>query len=226
MTKVIEKNNLTSKTKTPKNVVSVLNIAGEKVTTKNLNEEIWMKKFKEVTFSQALIRQAANKRRAIAHTKTRGEISGGGRKPFKQKGTGNARAGSTRSPLWIGGGVTFGPRNNRNWSKRIPQKLNSNAIKMVLSEKVRQEKFIVLDKFELSKISTKQVYDIFSKLPIKEGKILVILPELNVNTELSLANISYVKVIKVANINLFDISKFDYILTTVSGLEKIEESVK
>lgn len=201
--------------------IAIFNLEGKQVATQDLPGF-------DVSDNAVLLAQAANtlranRRQTLAHSKNRGEVSGGGRKPFKQKGTGNARSGSTRSPLWIGGGVTFGPTKSRNFKKRIPAKMNNLALKMVLAEKIKAKKLIILDKFELPKISTKQVYEIFSKLPIEEGKILVILPELNANTELSLANIPYAKLIKTDNLNLLDLSKFDYLLTSTGGLEKIKK---
>lgn len=171
--------------------------------------------------AQGLRVQMANRRNPIAHTKTRGEVSGGGRKPFKQKGTGNARAGSTRSPLWSGGGITFGPRSVRNFKLRMPQKMTQLGIKMLLADKARENKLIVLKSFELAKISTVQAQTILTKLPI-EGKILVILPKVDVNIELSLTNLPYIKMIHAENINLFDMANYDFILTTVEGIKKIE----
>lgn len=204
--------------------IAVFNLEGKEVA----NKEVASFEVKEnpVLFAQAVATALANRRNPIANTKTRGEVSGGGKKPFKQKGTGNARAGSTRSPLWIGGGITFGPTNARNFKKRIPSRITNYVLKMVLAEKIAAKKFILLENFNLPKISTKQVYNIFAKLPIQEGKILVILSELNVNAELSLANISYAKVIKAENINVLDISKYDYIVTTIAGLDKLMQSLR
>lgn len=201
----------------------VYNLKGEKVADKDLSTEIFNVELNPIVLTQSINQKLANRRAVTSHTKTRGEVSGGGRKPFKQKGTGNARAGSNRSPLWIGGGITFGPRKNRNYKKRIPKKVQTAALKMVLSEKVKDQKIIVLENFKMNKISTKQVYDTFSKLPIEEGKILVILPKMEVNTELSLANIPYAKVIKADNLSVLDLSKYNYLVTTVEGLDKIKE---
>lgn len=205
---------------------AVYNLKGEKVSEKELIQTIFDVKSNEAVLTQSINQKLANRRNSIAHTKTRGEVSGGGRKPYKQKGTGNARAGSTRSPIWIGGGITFGPRNVRNFSKRIPNKINSSAIKMILTDKAKSKKLIILDNFNMPKISTKQVYEIFSKLPIEDGKILVVLDKMEVNTELSLANITYTKVTKVENLNILDLSKYDYLVTTLAGLDKIKEILK
>ncbi len=203
--------------------ISIYNLEGKAVSQKNLSADIFSVSANPAVIYQAVSYQLANRRASIAHTKTRAEVSGGGRKPFKQKGTGNARAGSTRSPLWIGGGITFGPRNTANFCKRIPKKIKTLALKAILSEKVKNKKIIVLADFKLPKISTSQIYEIFSKLPINEGRILVILPQLEVNTELSLANIPYAKIIKTENLNVLDLLKYDFLLTTDDGLEKIEK---
>lgn len=202
------------------NKVAVYNLEG-KATSEQEVSSIIIDKQNDALFSQAVLAQQANRRHPIASTKDRGHVSGGGKKPFKQKGTGNARAGSTRSPLWIGGGVTFGPHGNRNYSKRISSALKQRAIKMVLTAKINDKKLIVLEDFKLDKISTKQVQSIFEKLPLNDGKILVILPQIDVNLELSLSNIPYAKVIKAENLNVLDLSKYNYLLTTVEGLEKM-----
>ena len=173
--------------------------------------------------AQAVQRQLASRREPIAHTKNRGEVSGGGRKPFRQKGTGRARAGSSRSPIWIGGGVTFGPRNVRNFKQKLPQKMNQKAIFMALSEKLKNNKLIVVKELKLPKIATSEVQSFLEKLPIEEGSILVILSKTNVNFELSSANLGYIKVIQVQSINLLDLLKFDYLLIDVEGIKGLQK---
>ena len=201
----------------------IYNLKGETSKNKTLNSSIFEVKENPILLSEVIVSQMANKRNAISNTKTRGEVSGGGKKPFKQKGTGNARAGSTRSPLWIGGGITFGPRKNRSYEKRINSKVKTSAIKMILSKKAQEKKLIVLESFELKEISTKKVREIFEKLPIEEGKILVVLPKMDANIELSMANIPYVKLSKTVNLNIFDLLKYNYLVTTVEGLNEIEK---
>jgi large subunit ribosomal protein L4 len=193
------------------------------VAEENLASEIFDTKTSPSLTAQAIRVQLANQRHAIANTKTRGEVSGGGRKPFKQKGTGNARAGSTRSPLWTGGGVTFGPKNNRNFSLRLPQKMRQSAIKAALSDKAKEKRLIILKDLQLPEISTKKLVGILEKLPIEEGKILAVLPEMNANFELSSANLPYLKTIKVNNLNILDLLNYDYILMTTESLKKIGE---
>ena len=205
----------------------------QKETQKSINlpEDIFGVSLNPTLLSQAIKRQLANRRRAIANTKTRGEVSGGGRKPFRQKGTGNARAGSTRSPLWIGGGVTFGPRTERNFKQRFPHKMLKKAIYMALSEKLKNKRFIVVDKINefvtgvisLDKIATKEMQAFLEHLSIEEGSILVLLPRTEANFELSAANLPYIKVIQIQNINVFDLTKFDYVLTDMEGVELIKK---
>jgi large subunit ribosomal protein L4 len=201
----------------------IYNLKGESQKEYQLSPAVFGVKENPNLISQAALAQLANRRRAIAHAKNRGEVSGGGKKPFKQKGTGNARAGSTRSPLWIGGGVTFGPRNSRNFAKRLPDKMKTAAIKMLLSKKAATKKLVVLDSFALPEISTKKVRAILEKLPIEEGRILVVLPKLEATTELSMANIPYIKLSKTVNLNVFDLAKYDYLVTTLEGLKDIEK---
>lgn len=201
-----------------KQVVYKLN--GEKAGDITLDEAIFAKTANDKLVTQIVQAQMANRRNSIAHTKTRGEVSGGGRKPYKQKGTGNARAGSSRSPLWIGGGITFGPRNARNFTKRVSIKMKRSALNIVLSEKALNKKIIIVDDLSLKTVKTKQITGILANLPIEEGKIMVVLSEVNPNWELSAANIPYIKTVKVENLNVLDILMTDYMIFTQAALEK------
>lgn len=176
--------------------------------------------------SQIIKSQLANRRNPIAHTKDRGDVSGGGKKPFRQKGTGNARAGSTRSPLWTGGGVTFGPKNTRNFSQRVPRRMARLALKMALSERAKAERLIIVSKLELPKIKTSQVQAFLEKLPIEEGKILIVVSKTNLNLELATANLPYVKTLTVAGLNLIDVLQSDYLITDKDGLGAIEKQLE
>ena len=201
----------------------IYNLEGKAFAEKKLKDEIFSLKINPKIVTQVVNSQLCNRRQAIAHTKTRSEVRGGGRKPFRQKGTGKARAGSSRSPIWIGGGITFGPRKIRNFHKRLPQKIRKAALKMALSQKINDKKLIVLKEFELAKPSTKLAEQFLQKLPIEEGSILVILPKMNVNLELALANLPYLKTIQTENINIIDLLKYDYLITNVEGIEKMEK---
>lgn len=204
----------------------IYNLKGESEADLNLAPAIFEVQANETLLTQNIRVLESNKRHPYAHTKNRGEVSGGGRKPFKQKGTGNARAGSTRSPLWSGGGVTFGPRSERNYKLRLTKKMRGLGLKMVLSEMAKNKKLIVLKDLNLTKPSTKQIYGILEKLPIEEGKILLVLPKIDVNIELSVANVPYIKTAKVDSLNILDILKNDYILMPVESVKKIEEIYK
>ncbi len=205
--------------------IKVYNLKGEETAELALEATVFAGKENEQLVSQAVRIQLANMRNAIAHTKTRGEVSGGGKKPWKQKGTGNARAGSSRSPLWTGGGVTFGPRNTRNYSLRLNSKMRQGALISALTEIANNKKLIVVKDFEMKEISTKKFITVLAKLPIETGKILLILPRINKEVELSAANLPYVKVIKAENINIVDLLKYNYILTSVEVVEKITENL-
>jgi large subunit ribosomal protein L4 len=205
--------------------IKVYNLKGEEASDLSLEPTIFASTENDQLVSQAVRIQHANARNAIAHTKTRGEVSGGGKKPWKQKGTGNARAGSSRSPLWTGGGVTFGPRNTRNYSLRLNSKMRKGAIIAALTEISKNKKLIVVNDFELTDISTKKFVQILEKLPIETGKILIILDKINPEVELSASNLPYVKVIKVENINIVDLLKYDYLLTSVEVISKITENL-
>jgi len=202
----------------------ILNLKGETVKDITLDEAIFARKENAQLVSEAIRIERANIRQVIAHTKTRGEVSGGGRKPWKQKGTGNARAGSSRSPIWVGGGITFGPRNDRNFKLRMPKVMKQNALKTVLSEKVTTNKLIIVNDFALKEISTKKFIEILGQLPIEEGKILIIIEKVNPELELSSANVPFVKLIKVENINMLDLAGHDYVVVTEAALEKINQN--
>jgi large subunit ribosomal protein L4 len=205
--------------------INIYNLKGEETSTMTLEAKAFEVVGNDYLVSQAVRIQNANKRNAIAHTKTRGEVSGGGKKPWKQKGTGNARAGSSRSPLWTGGGVTFGPRNTRNYSLSINAKARAKSINTVLSELATDKKIVVVKDFDLKEISTKKFVQILEKLPIAEGKILIILPKINREVELSAANLPYIKVIKAENINIVDLLHHDYLLTSEEVIVKINASL-
>jgi large subunit ribosomal protein L4 len=174
---------------------------------------------------QVVVAQMANSRQAIADTKDRGEVRGGGKKPWKQKGTGRARHGSSRSPIWKGGGVTFGPTSDRNFTKRINKKMKVKALFMVLSEKLREEKILVLDNVKMEKPSTKNMLSSLSKLSIKT-KALLALDKKDDNMIKSVGNISNISLIASDSINVVDILKNDMFVVNKEGLKKIEETYK
>jgi large subunit ribosomal protein L4 len=207
--------------------IKVYNQAGKEIGEEKLNPDIFDIPVKEGIIHQVVTSLLSNQRHALAHTKTRGEVRGGGRKPWRQKGTGRARAGSNRSPLWVGGGVVFGPNKERNYFKKINKKLKRKAFLMCLSEKVRDNKFYILDKIEMSEIKTKIFFNILSNLipEYKKNpkKVLLSLPEKDLKIISSARNIADLKVLPVTDLNLIDCLKSEYLITTLAGLKKITE---
>lgn len=203
----------------------VYNLAGSEAGEIELPERIFNIPINEDLVHQVVVAQMANSREVIADTKDRGEVSGGGKKPWKQKGTGRARHGSSRSPIWKGGGVTFGPTTERNFTKRINKKMKAKALFMVLSEKFREEKILVLDDVKMEKPSTKDMMKSLDKLSIK-SKALLALGTKDENLMKSLGNIKKVSVIASDSINVIDLLKNDMFVVNKEGLKKIEETYK
>jgi large subunit ribosomal protein L4 len=206
---------------------AVYNQKGEEIEKIKLPSKIFgVEEKKEIIHfvANALL---SNLRKPIAHTKTRGEIRGGGRKPWRQKGTGRARAGSTRSPLWRGGGIIFGPRKEANYYKKINKKIKRLALKMVLSNRAANQRLIVLDKWSLDKIKTKEVEKDLKKLPIKKEKTLFILDQKNDSkSQLSLRNIPQFSISLADNLNFLQILQNKYLVVTKEGLKQIEKTYK
>ena len=196
--------------------------SGEKSGSLELPKEIFEVEYNEELIHQALVRQLANKRVAIAHTKTRGEVRGGGRKPFRQKGTGNARQGSTRSPNLRGGGVIFGPRNNRNFSKDMPKKQRRKALFSALSEKARNNEVIGLESYDAKEPKTKDFATMLDKLPV-ERNALVVIPEKNIVIQKSSNNVANAKTILASYLNIHDLQKYKKVIFLKDSISKLEE---
>lgn len=197
--------------------------AGEKNGTLDLPKEMFEIPFKKDLIHQALVRQAANERINLAHTKTRAEVRGGGRKPYKQKGTGNARQGSIRSPQWRTGGVVFGPRNNRNFSKNMPKKQRRLALFSALSEKAKKNELLGLEEYKAEKPKTKDFVTLIKKLPIKRNA-LVVLSEKNAVIEKSAANLKNVKIITAGYLNIRDLRDYRNIILLKDAVVKMQET--
>lgn len=178
---------------------------------------------KKEVLHQAVLAYLANARQGNAHTKTRGEVSGGGRKPWKQKGTGRARAGSSRSPLWEGGGITFGPRSNQNFSQRLPVKIKRLALSMALSSKVIDDKFIVIESLKVDAPKTKILVAILEKLAPNAGSILIVLAEPEAAVLRASRNLPYVSVTPVNELNTYDVLNFDTVILTQSAVTAAAE---
>ncbi len=196
--------------------------SGEKNGSLDLPKEIFEIPLNEDLIHQALLRQLANKRVAIAHTKTRGEVRGGGRKPFRQKGTGNARQGSTRSPNLRGGGVVFGPRNNRNFEKDMPKKQRRKALFSALSEKARNNEVIGLEAYESKEIKSKDFAAMLKNLKIDRNALIVI-PEKNEVIQKSSSNLANAKTILANYINIHDLQKYKKVIILKESVSKMEE---
>lgn len=196
--------------------------SGEKSGTLDLPENIFNVPFNRDLVHQALVRQLANKRVALAHTKLRGDVTGGAKKPFKQKGTGNARQGSTKGPHMKGGAVIFGPRNNRNYEKDMPKKQRRKALFCALSEKVRKNQVLALEAYESTEPKTKEFAMMISKLPV-DRNVLVVIAEKNAVIQKSGANMPNVKMILAGYLNIHDLQKYKNILFLKDAIGKVEE---
>ena len=155
--------------------VAVYNTEGKKVKDQELPAHLFSVQANHDVIRQVVVAQQHNRRQSLAHTKDRSEVRGGGKKPWRQKGTGRARHGSIRSPLWKGGGVTFGPRKNRNYSKQINKKVANQALAMILSDKVADKQFVVVDTLKFPEVKTKALTDVLAKLPTKGAKSMLLL---------------------------------------------------
>ena len=200
--------------------VSVYNIEGNEVGTIDLNDAVFGVEVNEHLLHMAVVNQLANKRQGTQKAKTRSEVSGGGGKPWRQKGTGHARQGSTRSPQWTGGGVVFAPT-PRDYSFKLNKKEKRAALKSALTSRVLENKFIVLDEINFGEIKTKNFQNVLNNLNV--SKALVVLEDDNRNAELSARNIASVKTARTNTINVYDILKYNTVVTTKAVVEKIEE---
>ena len=201
--------------------IDVYNIEGKKVSTLDLNEAVFGIKPNEKIVHIALVNYLANQRQGTSNTKTRSEVSGGGRKPWKQKGTGRARQGSIRAPQWFKGGIALGPK-PRDYRYTINKKERRLAIKSVLSSKVLESNLVVIDNLDLKEIKTKNMVKALDALKI-EGKALIVLPEKNENVQKSARNIEGVKTSLVNTINVYDLLKYNKLVLTVDTVKSLEE---
>ncbi len=202
---------------------SVYNLKGEELGKENLPESVFGVDLNPEIVKQVIVAIAANQRQPWAHSKGRSEVSGGGRKPWRQKGTGRARHGSIRSPLWIGGGVTFGPLKERNYKKKINKKIRRLAIKMMLSSKVKANQFIIVDELKLNEIKTKKLVEILNFLPAKEKKTLILLNKKDEKIIRSAVNLQNVGVELASNINADLLARYKYVLLDKKSLEQITD---
>ena len=198
--------------------VAVYNIEGKEVGTIDLNDAVFGVEVNEHLVHMAVVQQLANKRQGTQKAKTRSEVSGGGRKPWRQKGTGHARQGSTRAPQWTGGGVVFAPT-PRDYSFKLNKKEKRAALKSALTSRVEEKKFIVVDEMKFDEIKTKNFQNALNNLNV--SKALVVLEEGNTNAELSARNIPDVKTARTNTINVYDILKYNTVVATKAAVEAI-----
>lgn len=200
--------------------VDVLNIEGKKVGDLELAESVFGVEVNDIVVHTALINFLANQRQGTQSTKTRAEVRGGGRKPWRQKGTGRARQGSIRAPQWIKGGIALGPK-PRSYKYAIPKKMRQLALKSVLTSKLQEGKLIVVDNMELKEIKTRKMVEVLNNL--KVSKALIMLNEKNLNVQASSRNIEDVKTTLVNTMNIFDLLKYDNLVVTQDAIKKLEE---
>ena len=200
--------------------VAIYNMEGKEVGALELNDAVFGVEVNEHLVHMAVVQQLANNRQGTQKAKTRSEVSGGGRKPWRQKGTGHARQGSTRAPQWTGGGVVFAPV-PRDYSFKINKKEKRAALKSALTSRVEAQKFVVLDELKLEAIKTKDFVKVLNNLNV--SKALVVMGDKDVVIEKSAANVPDVKTTQATLLNVYDILKYDTVITTKAAVEKIEE---
>ena len=200
--------------------VAVYNMEGKEVDKIELNDSIFGVEINEHLVHMAVLQQLANKRQGTQKAKTRSEVRGGGRKPWRQKGTGHARQGSTRSPQWTGGGVVFAPT-PRDYSFKLNKKEKRAALKFALTSRVVENKFVVVDELKLDEIKTKKFVEVLKNLNVE--KALVVLNDMDEKVIASAANIPTVKTTQTNELNVFDVLKYDTVVVTKAAVATIEE---
>ena len=203
--------------------VQVIDTSGKKIKEVKAPDEIFAVPLKEHLLYEAVINYRANQRQGTASTKTRGDVRGGGRKPWRQKGTGRARAGSNRSPIWKGGGTTFGPR-PRDYSYSLPKKAKKNALKSALSIKLEEKKLLIVDALELKEPQTKQAAALIKGL--KVDSVLIVDKHDNKNLFLSTRNIPKTKVVDANQVNVYDVLNHDWLVLTKRAFDSLTEKLK
>ena len=205
--------------------LDMLNLNGEKVKEINLKDNIWNIEPNNNVLHDAIVLTLASRRQGTHKVKTRSEVSGGGRKPWRQKGTGNARQGSIRAPQWRGGGIVFGPTPDRNYTKKMNRKERRLALKSALTYKAREKELILVDNIKFETNKTKEMMLLLNKLDLVNEKILLVINELDENICLASSNIGNIKVVLPEEVNTYDVVNADKMLLTESSLQKLEEVI-
>ncbi len=201
--------------------VDVYNIQGQKVGDMNLSDELFAVQVNKVAMHSAVVNILANARQGTQSTKTKSEVRGGGKKPWRQKGSGRARQGSIRSAQWVGGGIVLGPK-PRSYSYTLPKKVRRLALKSALTSKVLDNNIIVLDDLKLEAVKTKEMAKVLDNLKV-DSTALIVLPEVDKNVVLSARNIKDVKTATINSINTYDILKYNKLIVTKGAVTRIEE---
>lgn len=201
-------------------VSDVYNMDGERVSDIELIDEVFDVPVKQHVLHQVVTMQLTNKRSGTAATKGRSFVRGGGQKPYRQKGTGRARAGSRRSPLWRGGGVVFGP-SPRSYGYKVPKKVRRQALKMALSSKLQDKDLIVVDRLDLENVKTQRFVEVLAALRTKD--VLIVTDRQNENLELSSRNVPYAKVLRSEGLNVYDILRFKSLILVEPAVNQIQE---
>ena len=205
--------------------LDILNLNGEKVNEINLKDNILNIEPNNNVLHDAIVLTLASRRQGTHKVKTRSEVSGGGRKPWRQKGTGNARQGSIRAPQWRGGGIVFGPTPDRNYTKKMNRKERRLALKSALTYKAREKELILVDNIKFETNKTKEMMLLLNKLDLVNEKILLVINELDENICLASRNIGNIKVVLPEEVNTYDVVNADKMLLTESSLQKLEEVI-
>ncbi|MFH0739721.1 MAG: 50S ribosomal protein L4 [bacterium] len=203
--------------------IDVYNQEGKVTGQAEVPEGIFDVKLSKDLLHQVAVSQMANRRQGNAHTKDRGDVSGGGKKPWRQKGTGRARAGSTRSPLWKGGGVTFGPTNEKVYKKIVPKKIKRAALFMALTEKAKNNLVILIEDLKIKEAKTKLATSILGKMPTNSKTTLIALPEMDKNFILASRNIEKVKVMQVKDLSALDVLNNKYLIMPRESIEVMKK---
>lgn len=205
--------------------ISVLTSENTKVEEIELNDSVFQAPIKEPAVHQVVCSQLAARRKGTSSTRGRSEVRGGGKKPWRQKGTGNARVGTTRSPLWRGGGVVFGPK-PRDYSFSVPKKMRKVAMRSVLTSKLQEEKFLVVDRLDFDKPSTKRMVSILAGLVGNASSVAIALGDWSKTAWLSGRNIPRVRVLHAENLNVYEALRYDYLIVDKAGLSIIEGALR
>ncbi|MCX6796747.1 MAG: 50S ribosomal protein L4 [Candidatus Falkowbacteria bacterium] len=213
--------------------LNIYNQAAEKTGTIELSEKVFGLAVKEALIHQAVVAQRANQRQVLAHTKDRSEVRGGGRKPWRQKGTGRARVGSSRSPLWRGGGVTFGPTKDRNFKKKLNKKMRQQALCMAITDRMNNKSLVVIDKLTVDDFKTKAVNEMIKKVASKilppaankkaQRSILILTDNRDEKFKYSVRNLVGITHLNLENINIIDLLNHKHLILTAGAAKKIDE---